>query len=246
MPTRTLTITNESSYEPPDGSATLRSIAEAVRIQLHDVAGVWGQSIWDVVAAAHKRGFHIVMLDSEGQGADLGYHDVGPDGRPYARVFLDPILKHGGHWLRGSLSVSATVSHEACEFVVDPATNRWAEGNAGSFWSLEICDPVEAFVYPVTLRSGAKVTVSDFVLPAWFDPLAPHRRRFDWMRRVHWPFGIAPDGYATRFSGGRTRTVWGPEYPAWRKRTKRVCGSRTWARHRYGLTCGPGGRVAGR
>jgi hypothetical protein len=234
-PVRTLKIVNESSYTPPGGDATLRSIAEAVSIQLRDVASAWGESIWRVVSDAHERGFRIVLLDNEGQGLDLGYHTLDADDRPYARVFLKPILNHGGHWTSGSLSVSACVSHEACEFVVDPATNRWAERDAHSLWSLEVCDPVEAFTYAVTLRSGSKIAVSDFVFPAWFDPLAGPRTRFDRMRRLHWPFEIAPDGYATRFSNGRTRTVWGPEYPAWRKRTKRACGSRTGARRTFGM-----------
>ena len=235
--TRTLKIVNESSYEPPDGAATLRAIAQAVTIQLRDVASMWGAAVWNVVDDAHKRGFRIVLHDNDGRAADDGYHDLDPYGRPYAMVFLDPILKHHGTWLRTSNSVSATVSHEACEFVVDPATNRWAQHANNSMWSLEVCDPVQAFSYQVRLRNGSTVAVSDFVCPAWFNPWAQRSDRVDWMRKLHWPFEIAPNGYATRFSGGRSRTIWGPDYPAWRKRTKRVCGSRTWRRHTYGGSC---------
>ena len=235
--TRTLKIVNESSYEPPDGEATLRAIAQGVTIQLRDVAAMWGAAVWQVVDDAHKRGFRIVLQDNDGTADDDGYHDLDRQGRPYAMVFLDPILQHNGHWLRGGNSVSATVSHEACEFVVDPATNRWAQSANNSMWSLEVCDPVQAFSYRVTLRNGSKIAVSDFVCPAWCNPWARRGERIDWMGKLHWPFAIAPDGYATRFSGGRTRTVWGPDYPAWRKRTKRVCGSRTWRRHIYGGNC---------
>ena len=178
-----------------------------------------------------------MLHDNDGHAADDGYHDLDPYGRPYAMVFLDPILKHHGTWLRTSNSVSATVSHEACEFVVDPATNRWAQHANNSMWSLEVCDPVQAFSYQVRLRNELDASVSDFVCPAWFNPWAQRSDRVDWMRKLHWPFEIAPNGYATRFSGGRSRTIWGPDYPAWRKRTERVCGSRTWRRHTYGGSC---------
>jgi hypothetical protein len=239
--TRVLRIVNESSYEPPHGDATLRSIARAITVQLRDVASAWGGAVWQVVDDAHHRGFRIVLKDNDGAAQDDGYHDLDSHDRPYAMVFMDPILKHKGKqkgtWLRGTNSVSATVSHEACEFVVDPATNRWAQSARNSMWSLEVCDPVENFAYNVTLRDGSRVAVSDFVTPAWFDPLAERRERFDWMRKLHWPFEIAPDGYAIRYSGGRMRNIWGPEYPAWMKRTKRVCGSRTWKRHTFGGPC---------
>src|SRR5262245_46946957 len=133
---RTLKISNESSYEPPDGPSTLRAIAQAVTIQLHDVAAWWGASVWQVVADAHKRGYHIVLFDNEDQAGDDGYHSLDPHNRPYARVFLDSIFHHNGTWVRSANSVSATVSHEACELVVDPATNRWAQSATGSMWSL--------------------------------------------------------------------------------------------------------------
>src|SRR6478672_1873257 len=100
--TRALKIVNESSYEPPDGDATLRAIAQGVTIQLRDVATMWGAAVWQVVDDAHKRGFRIVLQDNDGTADDDGYHDLDRRGRPYAMVFLDPILQHSGHWLRGS------------------------------------------------------------------------------------------------------------------------------------------------
>jgi hypothetical protein len=232
-----LKIVNESSYQPPRGKATLNAISQVITIQLRDVASVWGAAVWQVVDDAHRRGFRIVLKDNDGSATDDGYHDLDAHDRPYAMVFMDPILGQKGTWLRGTNSVSATVSHEACEFVVDPATNRWAQSATNSMWSLEVCDPVENFAYNVSLRDGSRVAVSDFVTPAWFNPLAERHERFDWMRKLHWPFEIAPDGYATRCRGGRMRNVWGPEYPAWMKRTKRVCGSRTWKRHTFGGCC---------
>jgi hypothetical protein len=237
MASQTLTVLNESSHHPPGGDSTLRALTQAVSIQLGHVAAAWGDAVWNIVDDANARGFRIVLLDNEKQGSDAGYHDVDCHGRPYARVFMNAILNHGGRWLRGSNSVSATVSHEACELVIDPATNRWAQDSDGSLWWLEVCDPVESYVYSVALRDGSQVSVSDFVHPDWCNPLAPRGARFDEMRRLKRPFEVAPGGYGTRIQNGNVRTVWGPSYPRWRKRTKQACGSRTWRRRTFGRTC---------
>src|SRR5689334_21050625 len=74
--TRTLKIVNKSSYEPPDGAATIRAIAQAITIQLRQVATMWGAAVWQVVNDAHKRGFRIVLQDNAGTAGDDGYHDL--------------------------------------------------------------------------------------------------------------------------------------------------------------------------
>jgi hypothetical protein len=245
MPTHTLSVVNKSSYTPPDGDRTLRAITQAIGLQLKHVASAWGQGVWDVVAASHARGFHIALLDNETTAWDLGWHDFAPHRQPYARVFLDPILGAGGHWLEGSLSVSATVSHEACELVVDPACNRWAQSKNGSFWSLEVCDPVEAYVYSLVIRDGTKVSVSDFVYPDWFNPLARPDATMDEMKKLSKPFEIAPGGYATRSHAGNVRSVNGPRHPEARKKDRAACGSRTRVRLHFGCKCpGPHARAA--
>ena len=95
--------------------AAVDAMTRALRVQLRNVARVLGEYVWQVVDDANRQGFELVLLD-DGDAADvLGYHDLDADGRSYARVFVTPILDHGGTWLRGANSVSATVSHEACE-----------------------------------------------------------------------------------------------------------------------------------
>jgi hypothetical protein len=53
-----------------------------------------------------------MLLDDADAADALGYHDLDKHGRPYARVFVNPILENDGTWLRGATSVSATVSHD--------------------------------------------------------------------------------------------------------------------------------------
>ena len=226
-------IVNHSSYRPRGLDSLMSAINEAIGIQLGHVASAWGQVVWEIVDAANQQGFEVALLDNEKQGSDYGYHDVSPHGRPYARVFLDPILHNSGRWLQSELSVSATVSHEVCEMIGDPAANRWAQTARGALYAHELCDPVELNAYPVRLHSGKHVAVSNFIYPAWFNPYAPKRARIDYMGVLEKPFHVARGGYAMRMSGGTIRNVYARDYPAWRKRWKRQIGARARARRSY-------------
>ncbi len=70
---------------------------------------------------------------------------------------------------------------------VDPNCNLWSSDDNGKVYSFEVCDPVEAPTYVV---SG--VSVSNFVTPAWFDPLASRKSKtqFDKLGHLHSPFSI--------------------------------------------------------
>src|SRR5438445_751400 len=115
------------------------------------------------------------LADDAEQAGALGYHAETPDGRPYGRVFVGPVLDHGGGWLEGQLSVSTVVSHECCELFCDPNVNLWADDAQGRAYAVEACDPVEADSYEVSVE-GRVVAVSNFVHPAWFDARATSRR----------------------------------------------------------------------
>jgi hypothetical protein len=235
MARRSLRIVNESSYQSARVAAAVDAISKAVRIQLREVATVWGEHVWDVIDEASKQGFKIVLLD-DGAAADvLGYHDVNEnDGTPYARVFVDPILQNDGTWLRGPNSVAATASHEACELVGDPAANQWVENARGALVAAELCDPVESCAYAIRLRDGRRVSVSDFVYPDWFNPHAPPGTRVDHMGKLRKPFEIAAGGYVIYHTADGVRNIWGRSYPRWRKVAKRKYGSRTRIRHLLG------------
>jgi hypothetical protein len=235
MAPRSLRIVNESRRKSAADYERVDAIAAAVQLQLRDLAGAWGQYVWQVVDDANRTGFKIALLEDSDDASALGYHDVDErDGSPYARVFLAPILDDGGHWLLGADSVAATVSHEVCEMVGDPTANHWAQTRRGALVAQELCDPVESLAYRIDLRDGRRVSVSDFVFPDWFNPFAAPGARLDHMHVLERPFEIADDGYVIRKTPSGIRNAYGKRYPHWRQATKRSPGSRTFARHRAG------------
>jgi hypothetical protein len=235
MARRTLDIVNRSTHRGRVVDSAIGAMRQAIARQLHHVAAAWGEIVWRIVDDANAAGFEIALFDDDAQqSGDYGWHDVTDTGSPYARVFLNPILDFGGRWLRSSLSVSATVSHEVCELIGDPAVNRWAQTARGALYAIELCDPVESDSYDITLHDGSRVAVSDFVYPEWFNPFAPPDAVFDHTRVLTKPFEVARGGYTMQMSGGRVRNKYGRDYPTWRKATKRAWGSRTHARHVYG------------
>ena len=100
-----------------------------------------------------------------------------------------------GEMLRGPLSVSAVLSHEVIEAYCDPDVNLWADRGDGFLIAYEACDPVENDVYDVETKDGTKVSVSNFVLPAWFDSLTPEGSKLDFMAKLSKPFTMSEGGY---------------------------------------------------
>jgi hypothetical protein len=177
----------------------------------------------------------IGILDDDSQAGDLGWHTEGPDADVYGRVFAAPVLSNGGNALSGQLSVCSVLSHEVLETIGDAACDEWAQQPSGVLVARELCDPVEGDSYPVTVTSKAGTvlsgTVSDFVLPAWFDADAAPGAT-DYMGLLPNPFQVRPSGYVIEMSGGTVTNQWGDEYPEWRKATKLTPTSRT-ARRSY-------------
>lgn len=165
----------------------------------------------------------IGIMDDADQAGDLGWHAEGPDAGVYGRVFARPVLDNGGNALTAGLSVCSVLSHEACEVLGDAACDLWAQRADGLLIARELCDPVEGDSYRVTISaaSGEQVTgtVSDFVLPSWFDSSAAPGPT-DHMGLVSVPFGVRPTGYVIAMSAGNVNALWGQEYPEWRKETK--------------------------
>lgn len=166
----------------------------------------------------------IGIFDDADQAGDLGWHTEGPDADVYGRVFARPVLDHGGSALSADLSVCSVLSHEAIETLGDAACDQWAQRADGILIARELCDPVESDSYLVTITpTGGEApvsgTVSDFVLPAWFDPEAAPGAT-DHMGLLTAPFQVRPSGYVIQMSGGTVSETWGEFYPAWRKDTK--------------------------
>jgi len=172
----------------------------------------------------------IGILDNADQAGDLGWHTEGPDASVYGRVFARPVLENGGNALTDKLSVCSVLSHEVLETIGDAACNGWAQRADGSLVAREVGDPVESdsYLLTVTTEEGTEVkgTVSDFVLPAWFDPDAAGSP-YDYTGVLSSPFEVRPDGYVIVMTGGTVTSQWGERYPAWRKGTKEHPTART-------------------
>ena len=162
----------------------------------------------------------IAIFDGAAQATALGWHTVGPYGRPFARVFVRPILEAGGavlHDDKGGVSVATVLSHEIIEAFIDEDCQIWADGPfsyRGSSYALEIADPVQNDVYTVVLDDGQPVSVSNFVHPNWFDVLAPRGSQFDHMHRLDAPFSMTPGGcILVRWYRGSETLLCGPIAP---------------------------------
>lgn len=140
----------------------LQQIADALQQQVdNDFAPVWGMRA-DISAPATgdvipPDAWHVNVVDSlSGAG---GVH-LDDQGQPYAEAVNGPNL-------------STSISHEVLEMLVDPWGNRFTLGpdidpnypDRQVFYLVEVCDPCEVSSYLI-----GNVPVSDFVLPAFYDP----------------------------------------------------------------------------
>lgn len=172
----------------------------------------------------------IVILDDSDEADALGYHDQTPDGRPYGRVFVSPVLDSGGTVLRGANSVSATLSHEVLEMWWDPQVNLWYQAPDGRMWAGELCDAVENKSYDITV-SGINVAVSNFVLQPFFDCEPEKGAKFDFLGQLKKPFSIAPEGYAIIIkTPGKVTYLYGKRFPKHKLPSKRHAAARSFRR----------------
>lgn len=198
-----------SGLDPVSGAALAgvlakqaASVGRAYRVSAQPV--VWYGKHPELVPAG---AWPVVILDDPDVAGALGYHDLDPNGKPYARVFARPTLTAG-------VSLSSVISHEVCEAVVDPYANLWADANHGVSYAFEACDPVESDAYMID-----GVEVSNFVTRAWFDPSATNGP-FDHMHKLDAPFTMSPGGYLIKMVDGNITQVFGETYPEWRRSMK--------------------------
>lgn len=224
-----IAVLNRSTLVSNDDAATMtRAIATQVKL---DVAPLWDRSPAPVIyytdASAVPPNAHVITLvdtiEDQPSGV-LGYHTEDKGGRLWGVVAAKPELDAHAQVMTGDWSVSSVLSHEVLELFIDPNCNLWATDDKGKVYSFEVCDPVEAPTYPVD-----DVSVSNFVTPAWFDPLAAQKKatRFDKLGLLHRSFSILKGGYAVYASEGKPQQVFGDEFPTWRKEMKTSLFSRT-------------------
>lgn len=165
-------------------------MVEAVAYQVIECAKFWGIqpmacSFYDTVAGLPADDVHIIeIVDDLDQPGALGYHtDVA--GVEYGRV------------LAQGAATSITLSHEALELLCDPTCDQWRARGDGTMVALEVCDPVEGDSYGVVttvLGEDRTVTLSNYVLPAWFNPAA-RNVAVDRMHTAPGPGTMTPGGY---------------------------------------------------
>lgn len=228
-----IAVVNQSTLV---SDADVRLMVKAVAFQLaHHVAPAWERTKPQVVISptpqAAPLGASVIgIFDDADQPGVLGWHTEDPGGRSFGRVFARPVLDNGGDTLTKALSVASVLSHEAIEWFIDPHVQLWADDANGSLYAVEACDPVEAATYVIEVRKPGpqprvghgitKVTVSDFVTPAYFDPLADPAGPFSYLRAVTKPFALAAGGYVVFEKGGKPTERFGEHYPAWRSTAK--------------------------
>lgn len=233
---RLIAITNKSTLLSGDDC---KRIAHALQKQIaEDVAPAWGMLSVGVVfypisTEPPDFGEPLVMLnDTESAGA-LGYHDVTPEGKPYSKVFVKPILANGGGIFRGNpWSVVGVAGHEAIEATIDRTCNEWCDGPVsagGDCYAKEGCDAVEAHSYQKTLDDGTVVDLTNFLYPEYFNPIAPKGSKLDHMGVLTDPFTIAPGGYQlVRYDPENPSQQFGlVAPPQWRRDSKDHPASRT-------------------
>ena len=215
-----IAILNQSTLVSNTDAATItQAVASQVR---YDAAPIWDKSPAAVVfytdpAAVPATAHGIALVDTiqnQPQGV-LGFHTEDQGGKLWGVVAAKPELDSGAQVTTGDWSVSSVLSHEVLEMFVDPNCNLWASDSKGSAYSFEVCDPVEAPSYTVN-----GVSVSNFVTPSWFDPLAPATAQFDKLGQLHAPFGILKGGYVVYETAGKEQQKFGDEFPQWRRDMK--------------------------
>jgi hypothetical protein len=215
-----IAILNQSTLVPnQDAQAMTQAIASQVRL---DAAPLWDRAPAAVVfytdpAAVPATAHGIAIVDTiqnQPQGV-LGFHTEDQGGKLWGVVAAKPELDNGAQVTTGDWSVSSVLSHEVLEMFIDPNCNLWANDGKGSAYSFEVCDPVEAPSYPVNGFS-----VSNFVTPSWFDPLAPAKAQFDKLGKLTAPFSILKGGYVVYESAGKEQQKFGEEFPGWRREMK--------------------------
>lgn len=218
-----IAVINKSSIISND-DVKLMTLGVAKQAREH-AAPVWDLKPPRVVyrdseAVTEPDAFKVLIFDDADIAGALGYHSDGPDGMPYGRVFVKITQKY-------NLSVSSVLSHEVLEIMMDPQANYWADNWVeGISYALEVADPVESDLYKVEVEGGS-VEVSNFALPAWFDPHPPAGSKFDWLGKLTKPFTMTKGGYVIIRDQVSDRAVFGSQYPEWKKEMKLNSASRT-------------------
>lgn len=214
-----IAFVNDHAKSSHLSNADAVKIAGAVSRQLRlHFAPTWNRTTPGVAFVADEAHllpgqFPIYFFDNADVAGALGYHDVTPAGLPYGRVFVETVLINNGTISTGSNSVSVCASHEALELAGDEYCNQYAQANDGYSYAIELGDPVENDSY---VMNGTDISVSNFVLPDFFNQTPEDGAHFDYMGRLSAPFQMTAGGYLIRMKDGKITQVFGENYPEWK------------------------------
>ena len=223
----TISIVNRArTIKDADIKRVMPALQKQITTQFEPVWG-WGANLkFD----AKKFDMKVIIKDTAGAGAYLGYHIK--DGIPTTYIFAKDDIADSGEY-------TSTLSHELLEMIADPAVNLYAIGkfryrgrSRTGLFGLEVCDPVESNYYKID-----GVTVSDWVRPEWFEPEhAKGEMKTDFLGVVDAPFMIAQGGYADVLSGSHWHTLRGRKAKVKRQRhraeARKVVSTRSWKKLR--------------
>lgn len=190
-------IVNQSSVK-----LDLDSIVRALQLQVTaHFYPYWGLNAkLAVFPKPEKNWWNIYIADDADQAGALGYHDETDDGKPQGFVFAKTSIADGEE-------ISSVLSHELLEMIADPMASMGVQVGDNEWWAYESCDAVQGNSYKI-----AGVTVSDFVLPSWFNPAAAqasHGGSYDYLGLTKKPLQILKDGYMPVFKDGKWTQIFG-------------------------------------
>ena len=126
----------------------------------------------------------VIVMDDIHVANAAGVHQD-KNGQPYA------LVQSGASW-------SLTASHEVLEMLTDPFGNRLVSGRSPKKgqgrveFLVEVCDPSEDASFAYTANG---ITVSDFITPAFYDPVTSASVRYSFTGAIKAPRTILKGGY---------------------------------------------------
>ena len=250
-----IAVVNSSSVVS-NSDVALMTTAVQVQLNLH-FCPAWGLSniICKYYADPSKvPGYAalIKVIDTDANVPDaLAYHteeEYNGHDRLTGYILAKTILDNGGKVLSGAVdTVSSALSHEVLELVADRYCGFYAVGKTiqqGSFYALEVCDPVQGAGYLINIPNNTATTafhklglavnagttpvmVSDFVFPSFFNSMADASNApFSYMKSVHAPFTMMAGGYMVVSDGTNFNQIFGKDVPNWKREMKQKKGSR--------------------
>lgn len=185
----------------------LGPILAALNVQVkRDYAGAWNATPPNIIGGIVPAGARVSMTldlidDDPSSPGELGDHSVDANGNPIGRVLCVPALSNGfGNPL---IDVCSVLSHELLEMLGDPFSGAWADDGHGGLIAWELCDPDQGTTYAI-----GPCQVSNFMLPAFFDP-ARKGARTNHVGTGLAPCKVAPNGYAIVEIGGTPTAIFG-------------------------------------